>query len=78
MLGLCGMLVAYLALVRLVSYWISWDMQPKEARTSFAAKSWNDFMDFAARRRGIFRIGEWRWRATLDGDAKSKPASTIR
>ena len=76
MLGLCGMLVAYLAVVRLVSYRISWDTQPKQARTSFAPKSWNDFMDFAGKCRGIFRIGEWRWRAALDGHAKQKPANS--
>jgi hypothetical protein len=36
MLGFLGMLSGMLALTAVLSYWISWDMQPEAERNSFA------------------------------------------
>ena len=45
MLGLLMMLSGLLTVACGVSYWISWDMQHKECRTSFGRKVSNDLLD---------------------------------
>jgi hypothetical protein len=42
MLGFFGMIVAFLALIGLFSYWISWDMQHKDTRPGLTKQIGND------------------------------------
>jgi hypothetical protein len=65
MLGFFGLMAILLALISLGSYWISWDLQHKEHRPSFATKTWDDFVDLVRKCRGVFRDGESRRGASL-------------
>ena len=76
MLGLFGLMAVLLASISLASYWISWDLQHKEDRSSFATKVRHDFADLVGKCRPLVRNGEW-WRAALDAYAKKKPAKWI-
>jgi hypothetical protein len=78
MFGLLGLMAVLLALISLASYWISWDLQHKEHRTSFAAKTWDDVVDVVERFRGVVRNGgARRRRAALVARAKQEPAKRV-
>ena len=51
MFGLLTMMSGLLGIAAVVSYWISWDMQPKDGRSSFRAKASNDLRNLLRRRR---------------------------
>jgi hypothetical protein len=42
MLGFFGMIVVFLGVNCLLSYWVSWDMQHKETRPGFGTQIRND------------------------------------
>ena len=42
MLGFFGMMVVFLAVICLLSYWVSWDLQHKAARPGFGTQIRND------------------------------------
>jgi hypothetical protein len=44
MLGLCAMMFAFLVLISLIFYWISWEVRHKEKRPTFTKKVWNDLV----------------------------------
>jgi hypothetical protein len=73
MFGFFGLMAVLLALIALVSYWISWDLQPKESRSPFAATAWHDLGALLAKYRGVVRNREKRWRHALDAYAKQDP-----
>ena len=60
MLGLLGMLSGMLALTAVVSYWISWDIQPVNERNSFARTVSDDLVALIAK-----------WRSSA-GSARSR------
>lgn len=43
MLGLCAIVLVFLALIGMLSYWISWELQDRNMRPAFVKKLWNDF-----------------------------------
>jgi hypothetical protein len=70
MFGFFGLMAVLLALVALVFYWISWDLQPRESRSSFATMAWHDFAALLTKYRRVVRNRERRWRDTLDAYAE--------
>jgi len=42
MLGLCAMLLVFLALIGALSYWVSWELLDKRTRPAFAKKLLSD------------------------------------
>jgi hypothetical protein len=55
MLGLCAMLIVFLALTCLFSYWIAWEMQHKEKRPAFTTQVGNGLVGLFAKDRGLVR-----------------------
>jgi hypothetical protein len=76
MLGLFGLMVAFLALISLASYWISWDLQHKELRSRFATMAWDDFMDLVGKFRSVDRNGDGQWRVAVAARAKQEPVKS--
>jgi hypothetical protein len=66
MSGFFGLMAVLMALISLGSYGISWDLEPRESRPSFATKAWDDLADLLRRFQGAVRNGERRRRASLD------------
>jgi hypothetical protein len=61
MLGFFGLMAVLLALISLCSYWISWDLQHKDYRPSFATRALGDIVDLVRKCRGVLRNRElWR------------------
>ncbi len=52
MLGLCAMLLALFAVAAVLSYWVSWELESKHTRPSFAAKLLSDCARLFGRGRG--------------------------
>jgi len=42
MLGLFAMLLVLFAVVAVLAYWVSWELENKNTRPSFMAKFWGD------------------------------------
>ena len=53
MLGLIAIMLVLFGLILLTSYWISWDMQPRGQRPSFATKVANDLVVLLAQCRAF-------------------------
>jgi hypothetical protein len=66
MLGFFGLMAVLMALILLASYWISWDLQHKEYRPSFATKALDDLADLLGKCRRVLQNGESRRRTALD------------
>jgi hypothetical protein len=77
MLGFFGLMAVLMALISLGSYWISWDLQPKESRPSFATKAWDDLADLLGKCRRVAQNGERRRRAALDAYANQETAKKM-
>jgi len=52
MFGFLVMMSGMMALAAAVSYWISWDMQSRDQRSSFARTVYSDLLDLIAKWRG--------------------------
>ncbi len=55
MLGFFAMMFVFLAVASLITYWISWDLQPKGTRPSFTTKVATDLVDVVAKCRDSIR-----------------------
>ncbi len=62
MSGFIGLMAVLMALISVCSYWISWDLQHKDYRPSFATRAWDDIAHLVRKCRGMVRNGEL-WRA---------------
>lgn len=67
MLGFFGMMAVLLGSISVCSYWISWDLQHKDYRPSFARKTRDDLAHLLGKRRGLVGNDESRRGAALDG-----------
>jgi hypothetical protein len=66
MLGLLGMLSGMLAVTAVISYWISWDMQPQDGRPSFTGTVYSDLVKLFAKWRSSSGRAGSRSTATAD------------
>jgi hypothetical protein len=74
MFGFLGFMAVLLAPIFPISYWISWDLQDKRDRSSFATTVWRDFVALVERCAAGVRNGQKQWRAALDAYTKPGPA----
>lgn len=49
MFGFLGLMTVLLSLIGVISYWISWDLLPKDQRPAFMTKVRQDFADLVSR-----------------------------
>ena len=76
MLAVSGMMSVFVALISMASYWISWDLQPKESRPSFTTTTWHDVADVLEKCRAAVR--NWETPKRTAPDAASSEEATLR
>jgi hypothetical protein len=74
MSGFFALLAVLVAPIFLISYWISWDLQDKRHRSSFATTVWRDIVTLVKRCSAGVRNGQSQWFTALDAYAKRGPA----
>lgn len=52
MIGFLGLMTVLLSLIAVISYWISWDLQPSQNRPTFMAKVRLDLAELLSRYAG--------------------------
>jgi hypothetical protein len=55
MLGFFAMMFGFLVVASMISYWISWDLQPKGTRSSFAITGATDLANLLTKCRDAIR-----------------------